>query len=172
MKRLDKVGLYNQCNDLKVAFNWILQDSELANILKPSDNELSKFVNRNIESYNRYVKTRLSCNICHGYKYLNNLNGYALECCSFKCYHYYHKDCLEQWKKFKVLQNNTIANPINCTVYKNGVRELYNNVYACEWNVYGSRVEVSPDTKIEVIDLEESKEDEKTMHPILKKNKV
>ena len=35
VERLDKVGLYNQFNDLKVVCNCIFQDSELGTILKP-----------------------------------------------------------------------------------------------------------------------------------------
>ena len=46
--------------------------SEVCKILKHSENELSKFVNGNIKSYNRRVEDPLPCNICHGYTYLDN----------------------------------------------------------------------------------------------------
>ena len=95
LERLDKIGLYDQLNELKDVYNWKFRYYELCKILKPSDKELSEFVKGNNDNYNHRVDGRLSCNICHAYQYLDNLNAYIPECCPFKCYYYYHRDCLE-----------------------------------------------------------------------------
>ena len=108
-ERLNKIGLYDQFNELKIVYNCKFQDYELGNILKPSDEEVSEFVKENNDNYNHHIEARLSCNICHAYKYLDGLNGYIPKCCLFKCHHYYHGNCLEQWEKFKSIQNNGIA---------------------------------------------------------------
>ena len=39
---------------------------------------------------------------------------------------------------------------------QSNVREKYDNVYACELKIDGSGSMLSPDTKIEVIDIEDS----------------
>ena len=157
LQRLDKSGLYDQFNELKVVYNRKFQYYELGKILKPSDEKISEFVKGNNDKYNPRIEARLSCNICHAYKYLEDLNGYKPQDRPFKCYHYYHGDCLEQWKQFKFNQNDGIAIQIKCYSCQWVVREEYDNLYAYEWVVDGSEVKVSPDDIIEVIDLEESK---------------
>ena len=58
--------------------------------MKPSDEELSEFVKWNNNKYNHRIEARLSCNICHAYIYLKNLNGYKPQCRPSKYYHYYN----------------------------------------------------------------------------------
>ena len=64
--------------------------------------------------------------------------------------------------KIIVIQNYGIAKQINCTFCKSIVREVYDNVYACEWKFDGSGVKLPSDARIEIIDLEESEEIEET----------
>ena len=97
LERLDKTGLYDQFNELKIVYNCKFQDYELGNILEPNDEELSEFVKGNNDKYNHRIEARLSCNICHAYIYLKNLNGYKPQCPPFKFYHYYYEDCLGWW---------------------------------------------------------------------------
>ena len=165
LERLDKIGLYDQFNEIKVVYNWKFQDYELGKILKPSDEELSEVIKGNNDNNNYHVEAILSCNICHTYKHLDDLNGYIPKWRPFKCYHYYNGDCLEQWEEFKLIQNNGIAKQINCSFCKSVVREVYDNLYAYKWKVDGLEVKVYPYTMIEVIDLEESKENEETNSP-------
>ena len=100
LKRLYQDGLYKQFDDLKLVFNCPVHDSELGKILISSDDELADSFNDNNERYNNRIENQLSCNICHFYKYLSNVNGYAPECCPFDYYHYFHGDCLKDWKLF------------------------------------------------------------------------
>ena len=87
-------------------YNYEFQDYELCKILKPSYEELSEFVKGNNDNYNYRIEARLSCNICYAYTYLDDLNGYTSQCRLFKCYYYYHGDCVGQWKQFKLIRNN------------------------------------------------------------------
>ena len=43
-----------------------------------------------------------------------------------------------------------------CSFCQSNAREKYDNLYACEWKVDGSGSKLSPDTRIEVIDIEDS----------------
>ena len=95
LERLDKDRLYHQFDEFKVIYNCTFQDYELGKFLKPSVKEVSEFVKENNENYNHHNEVRLSCNICHEYKYRHDLNGYIPECRPLKYYHYYHVDCLE-----------------------------------------------------------------------------
>ena len=154
--------MYRQFNGLHVILNCTYQDYELGKILKSSVNELFEFVKGNIESYHSRVEIRLPYNICHCYKWLDNVNGYVPEYRPFNYYHYYHRDCLKYWEKIILIQNYGIAKQINCTFCKSVVRKVYDNVYDCEWKFDGSGVKLSSDARIEIIDLEESEEIEET----------
>ena len=63
MERLDQDGLYKTFDDLKVAFNCQVQDSNLGKIFKASVDELAEFVNGNNERCNSHIEHQLSCNI-------------------------------------------------------------------------------------------------------------
>ena len=132
MERLDQDGLYKTFDDLKVAFNCQVQDSNLGKIFKASVDELAEFVNGNNESYNTCIENRLSCNIFNFYKYLDNVNVYAPEYRPFDCYYYYYGDCLENWKSFYLKQNDELAKQINCTYCRCHVRDVFDNLYTCE----------------------------------------
>ena len=116
-----------QFDDLKVIFNILVQDSELVKILIPSDDELAKSLNGNNEKYNTRVENRLTCNICHFYKYIGKDNAYSPEYCPFYCYHYYHGDCLEDRKLFVLKQNKEVAKQINCPYYRPPVKDVLDN---------------------------------------------
>ena len=165
LERLDNSGLYDQFTELKVVCNCKLQYYELCKILKPSDEELSEFIKGKNDKYNRRIEARLLCTICYAYKYLEDLNGYKPQYHPFRCYHYYHEGFLQQWKQFKLNQNNGINVQIRCSFYQNVVREECDNLYTCEWKVDGSEVKVSPDDIILVIDLEEYKSSEEINQP-------
>ena len=53
-------------------------------------------------------------------------------------------------------KNKGIAKTTKCSLCQNNVREKCDSVYACEWKVDGSRSMVSPDERIEVIDIQDS----------------
>ena len=53
-------------------------------------------------------------------------------------------------------KNKGITKTIKVSLYQSNVREKYDNSYACEWKVNGSRLILSPDARIEVIDVEDS----------------
>ena len=54
------------------------------------------------------------------------------------------------------LQNKKgIAKKIKCSFCQSNVREKYDNSYACELKVDGSGSKLSPDAKIDVIDIED-----------------
>ena len=100
--------------------------------MKHSNDELAEYFDGNSESYNIRIENRLSYNICHFYKYRVNVNGYALECRPFNCYHYYHRDFLEDWKLFHLKQNKEVAKQINCSYCRCPVINVFDNVYACK----------------------------------------
>ena len=102
LEGLEKDGIYNQFNHLKVIFNCAFNDYELGKILKPSDIEFSNFVEGKTETYHRRVEAKLSCHICHEHKYVDTSNCYLPECRPFNCLHFHHGDYLEQWKNFKL----------------------------------------------------------------------
>ena len=97
----------------------------------------------------------MSCNICNFYKYLGNVNIYAPECRPFDCYHYYYGDCLEDWKLFYLKQNNELAKQINCTYCRCSVRDVFDNLYACEWKVDGSEVQLPAKIMIKFFNLDD-----------------
>ena len=123
------------------------------------------FRNGNFDSYNNRLVHRLACNIFRCYKLKDTDTGYTLECRPFNCYHYYHDECLESWKEFHMNKNKGIAKTIRCSLCQSNVREMYGNLYAYEWKVYGSRSTLSPDARIEVIDIEDSVDVEVTDTP-------
>ena len=77
--------------------------------MKPRDEELIEFDKRNNDTYNHCIEARFLCNICYLYTYLDDLIGYIPEYHHLKCYQYYLGDYLEQYKQFKLIQNNGIA---------------------------------------------------------------
>ena len=93
----------------------------------PSDDELTESLNGNNEKYNTRVENRLTCNICHFYKYIGKDNGYSPEYRPFYCYHYYHGDCFEDWKLFFLKQNKEVAKQLNCPYYRSPVRDVFDN---------------------------------------------
>ena len=148
-----------------VLFNWPVQDFDLGKNLKPRVDELAEFVNHNNESYNTPIENILSCNICHFYKYLGNVNGYASECRPFDYCYYYHGYCLEDWKLFHLKQNDGLVKQSNCSCYRCHVRDVFDNLYACEWTVDGSMVQSPIETMIKIVNLDNSEDIEETDPP-------
>ena len=56
LERLYQDGLYKKIDDLKVVFNYPVQDSDLGKILNPSVDELTGFVNDDNVSYNTHIE--------------------------------------------------------------------------------------------------------------------
>ena len=139
-----------------IVFNYHIRDGELGKIFTLSVDELSMFRKGNFDSYNNRLVHRLACNICRCYKWKDTDTSYTLEYRPFDCYHYYHDECLESMKAFHIDKNKGIAKTIRCSLCQSNVREKYDNVYACEWKIDGSGSMISPDTRIEVIDIEDS----------------
>ena len=127
-------------------------------MLRPSDIVLYDFIKGKTENSHCRIEDRLSCHICYCYKYLDTSNGYLPECRLFNCYHFYHRDCLEHWKKFQLKHNDGTVKPINCTLCKSVVGECYVSLYACEWKIDTSGIKISSGTMIELIDLEDVEE--------------
>ena len=48
---------------------------------------------------------------------------------------------------------------------QSNVREMYENLYACEWKIDGSGVKLSPNARTEVIDIDDSDDVEVTETP-------
>ena len=61
LERLDKSGLYDQLNELKVVYNCKFQYYELCKILKPSDEELSDFLKGIM--INIIIISKLDCHV-------------------------------------------------------------------------------------------------------------
>ena len=61
LQRLDKSGLYDQLNELKVVYNCKFQYYELCKILKPSDEELSDFLKGIM--INIIIISKLDCHV-------------------------------------------------------------------------------------------------------------
>ena len=139
-----------------VVFQCNIRDGELGKILTPSLEELSLFSKYKFDNYNNRLMHRLACNICHCYKWKDTDTGYTPECRPFDCCHYYHGEYLESWKSFHLDKNKEIAKTIRCSLCKSNVREIYENLYACEWNINGFGVKLSSNTRIEVIDINDS----------------
>ena len=53
-------------------------------------------------------------------------------------------------------KNKGIAKTIRYSLCQSNVREMYENLYACEWNIDGSGSMLLPDARIEVIDIDDS----------------
>ena len=119
----------------------------------------------NFECYNNRLENRLVCNICHCYKWQDTNTCYTPECRPFDCYRYYHGACLENWKVYHMDKNKWIAKTRRCLLCQSNVRENYDNVYACEWKINGFGSILSPDARIEVIDIEDSVDVEVTETP-------
>ena len=99
---------------------------------------------------------------CHFYKYLGNVNGYVPECFTFDYYHYYHRDCLEDWKLFYLKQHKGVLKQINCSYYCYTVRDVFDNLYACKCKVDGSGVKLPAESMIEIVNLADSEDIEET----------
>ena len=102
-------------------------------------------------------KNRVSCNIYHFYKYLGKVNGYAAEYRPFYCYHYYHGNCLEDWKLFHLKQNKGYC--------RYPVRDVFDNLCACKWKVDGPGVKLPAESNIENVNLDDSENIEETDTP-------
>ena len=62
-------------------------------------------------------------------------------------------------------KNKGIAKTIRYSLCQSNVREIYENVYACEWKIDGSGLKLSPNVRIEVIDIDDSVDIEVTETP-------
>ena len=105
------------------------------------------------------------CNIFNFYKYIGKVNGYVPEYRPFDCYHYYHGDCLEDWKLFNLKQNKGVAKKMNCSYCRCLVRDLFDNWYACKYKVDGSGVKLPSKSKNKIVNLDDSEDSEETDTP-------
>ena len=119
------------CFQLPTSRFWFRQN------LKPSVDELADFVNENNESYNTRIENRFHVIIIISTNILIMSMG-VHQNFVLCCYHYYHGDCLEDWKMFHLKQNKGVAKQINCSSCRYTVRDVFYNSYACEWKVDGS----------------------------------
>ena len=94
------------------------------------------FVHANFESYNTRLENRLDCNICHCYKWQDTETGHTPECRPFDCYHYYHGECLENWKAYHLEKNKGIAKIIKCSLYQSNVKGKYDNFSLLDFKFY------------------------------------
>ena len=133
--------------------------------MKPNVDELAESFNGNNERYNTRIENRLSCNNGHFYKYLGNVNGYAPECRPFDCYYNCHGGCLEDWKLFFLKQNKGVTKQINCSYCRCPVGDVFDNLYTCKWKVDGSGVKLPSNSKIEIVNVDNSKKSEETDTP-------
>ena len=147
LEKLDKDDLKHQFDNHNVNCNCHIRDGELGKFLTPIVEELYMCGKANFEIYNTRLENRLACNIYHCYKWQDIETG-------FDCYHYYHGECLENWKAYHIDKNEGITKTIKCSSCQSNIREKYDNVYTCEWKVDGSGSMWSSDARIEVIDIE------------------
>ena len=165
MKKLYNDKLKHQFDDHNVIFNCHIRDEELCKILTPSVEELSMSVKANLETYNTRLENKLACDICYCYKWQDTDTYYTPEYRHFDFYHYYHGECLECWKTYHTDKNKGITKKIRCSLCQSNIREKYDNLYACEWTMDGYGSMLSPDARIEVIDIEDLVDVEVTETP-------
>ena len=156
LEKLDKNKLRLQFDDHKIVFECNIRDGELGKILTPSLEKLSLFKQGKYNNYNNRLMHRLACNIFRCYKWKGTETGYTPDCRPFDCYHYYHGEYVESWKSFHLDKNKGITKTIRCSLCKSNVREMYENLYACEWIIDGYGVKLSSNARIEVIDIDDS----------------
>ena len=171
LERLDKDELKHQFDIHNVVFDCHIRDGDLCKILTPSLEDLSLFRKGNFDNYNNRLVHRLTCNICRCYKWKDTDTGYTPDCRPFDCYHYYYGKCLESWKSFHLEKNKGIVKTIRCSLCQSNAREMFENLYACEWKINGSGSMLSPDTRIEVIDIDDSVDVEVKTLPIIPTSK-
>ena len=80
LEKLDKNELKLQFDDHKVVFQYNFSDGELGKILNPSLEEFSLFRQGKFDNYNNRLMYRLTCNICHCYKWKDTDTGYTPDC--------------------------------------------------------------------------------------------
>ena len=164
--------MYKQFNGLHVILNCTYQDYELGKILKSSVNELFEFVKGNIESYHSRVEIRLPYNICHCYKWLDNVNGYVPEYRPFNYYHYYHRDCLKYWEKsylFRIMELLNKSTVLSVRVLLEKCMIMYMIVNG---NLMVQGLNYHQMQGLKLLIWKNLKKLKKLMYPILKKDKV
>ena len=85
-------------------FSSKLNEFDLVKLKIPSESELSGIIAGNRTIYDEKTKKRLSFKICNEYDVL--LFGGIPSAKPFQCLHYFHSQCVSNWKKWDLTTRN------------------------------------------------------------------
>ena len=66
---------------------------------------------------------------------------------------------------FHLKQNKGVAKEINCSYCRCPIRDLFDNLDACKWKVVGSEVKLPTESKIKIVNLDDSEDIQETDTP-------
>ena len=136
LERLTKDNLQVVYENTKFIFTAKVNELDLIKLKIPSNAELSGIFQGDRTMYDERIKDRLSCKICLKYD-VPLLGGLPLSK-PFQCLHYFHSQCITNWKEFGLTSGECRGHLNICFYCRSELSSQYTDLYDYDWNLDGT----------------------------------